>query len=96
MFVDVSFPDAVFFVDAMSSFGAVPLNMSDANIDYLVSSANKCIQGVPGFSFALCHTEHLLTCEGKVTRLFYKDLFSILSCDFFVVTEHPKFLYGFI
>jgi len=54
----------VFFVDAMSSFGAVPLNVADAEIDFLVSSANKCIEGVPGFSFALARREALLACEG--------------------------------
>ena len=45
---------AKYFVDAMSSFGAVTINLPEYNIDYLVSSANKCIEGVPGFSFVLC------------------------------------------
>ncbi|HVP21601.1 MAG TPA: aminotransferase class V-fold PLP-dependent enzyme, partial [Anaerolineaceae bacterium] len=53
-----------YFVDAMSSFGAVPLNISDAKIDYLVSSANKCIEGVPGFSFAIAKHESLLATRG--------------------------------
>ncbi len=43
----------VIMVDAMSSFGAVPIPMADWGIHYLVSSANKCIEGVPGFSFVL-------------------------------------------
>ena len=50
---------ARYFVDAMSSFGAVPVNLTDCNIDYLVSSANKCIEGVPGFSFILCKLSSL-------------------------------------
>src|SRR6185295_16041404 len=41
----------VFIVDAMSSFGALPIDLKAAGISYLVSSANKCIEGVPGFSF---------------------------------------------
>ena len=41
------------FVDAMSSFGAVPIDFEAAGIDYLVSSANKCIEGVPGFAFVI-------------------------------------------
>ena len=53
-----------YFVDAMSSFGAVPLNLADAHIDYLVSSANKCIEGVPGFSFVIARREALLETEG--------------------------------
>ena len=39
-----------FIVDAMSSFGAVDVNVAELGIDFLISSANKCIQGVPGFS----------------------------------------------
>ena len=37
----------------MSSFGALPLDLSEDGIDFLISSANKCLQGVPGFSFVL-------------------------------------------
>ena len=37
-------PTATYFVDAMSSFGAVPIDMLRGNIHFLVSSANKCIQ----------------------------------------------------
>lgn len=43
----------VFIVDAMSSFGAVPIDFAAGGIDYLISSANKCIEGVPGFSFVI-------------------------------------------
>ena len=59
----------VFFVDAMSSFGAVPVNLEDCGIDYLVSSANKCIEGVPGFSFVLARLETLLATEGWARTL---------------------------
>jgi len=59
----------IYFVDAMSSFGAVPLNLVDAQIDYLVSSANKCIEGVPGFAFVLARKETLLATEGYARSL---------------------------
>jgi 2-aminoethylphosphonate-pyruvate transaminase len=49
-------------VDAMSSFGAVPLDLGAA--DYVVSSANKCIEGVPGFSFVLARKAALAETEG--------------------------------
>ena len=62
-------PKAAFFVDAMSSFGAVPLNFAEGGIDYMVSSANKCIEGVPGFSFVIARTDHLLKCEGFARSL---------------------------
>ncbi len=53
-----------YFVDAMSSFGAVPLDLAQAQIDYLVSSANKCIEGVPGFGFTLARRSALEATEG--------------------------------
>ncbi|MCC6152501.1 MAG: 2-aminoethylphosphonate--pyruvate transaminase [Candidatus Hydrogenedentes bacterium] len=54
---------ARYFVDAMSSFGAVPIDFNAAHIDYLVSSANKCIEGVPGFGFVLARRDALNTTE---------------------------------
>jgi len=54
----------IFFVDAMSSFGAVPVDLEECGIDYLVSSANKCIEGVPGFSFVLARLDRMLETEG--------------------------------
>ncbi|MFR6185475.1 MAG: aminotransferase class V-fold PLP-dependent enzyme [Lawsonibacter sp.] len=58
-----------FIVDAMSSFGGVDIPVADWGIDFLVSSANKCIQGVPGFSFILCRRDKLLASEGKARSL---------------------------
>lgn len=54
----------VYFVDAMSSFGAVPLDVEASQIDFLVSSANKCLQGVPGFSYAIARKSALEKCKG--------------------------------
>jgi hypothetical protein len=51
-------------VDGMSSFGAVPLDIVKGNIDFLVSSANKCLQGIPGFSYAIVKKLILLNCKG--------------------------------
>ncbi len=53
-----------YFVDAMSSFGVIPLNLAESGIDYLVSSSNKCIEGVPGFSFILARRASLLETKG--------------------------------
>jgi 2-aminoethylphosphonate-pyruvate transaminase len=53
-----------YFVDSMSAFGGVPFSLVDCPVDYLVSSANKCIEGVPGFSFCICRRDCLLQTEG--------------------------------
>ncbi len=58
-----------FLVDAMSSFGGVDIPLKDWNIDFLVSSANKCIQGVPGFSFILARKKKLVASAGKARSL---------------------------
>ena len=60
---------AKFFVDAMSSFGAVPINLPECNVDYLVSSANKCIEGVPGFSFIIAKISSLKETKGYARSL---------------------------
>lgn len=58
-----------YVVDAMSSFGAYPIAFNATGPDFLVSSANKCIEGVPGFSFVLCRREILLGCDGWARSL---------------------------
>jgi len=58
-----------YFVDAMSSFGAIPINLSKCQIDYLVSSANKCVEGVPGFSFVLARRGSLEKTQGYARSL---------------------------
>lgn len=61
--------DVTFMVDAMSSFGAVPIPIADWNIDYLVSSSNKCIEGIPGFSFVLARRAALEQIDGYARSL---------------------------
>ena len=65
----------VFLVDSMSAFGGVPLDMGELGIDFLVSSANKCIQGVPGFGFVLAKRDELMKTKGYARSLSL-DLFS--------------------
>lgn len=64
-----------FIVDAMSSFGGIPINVPALKIDFLISSANKCIQGVPGFSFVICEREALQACQHNAKSLSL-DLYS--------------------
>jgi 2-aminoethylphosphonate-pyruvate transaminase len=59
----------VTIVDAMSSFGAYPISVADWEIDFLVSSANKCIEGVPGFAFVVARKSALAACEGYARSL---------------------------
>jgi len=72
---------ARYFVDAMSSFGAVPVNLPECNIDYLVSSANKCIEGVPGFSFVLCRLSSLKETAGYARSVSFNLLDQYLGFE---------------
>ncbi|MSU60999.1 MAG: 2-aminoethylphosphonate--pyruvate transaminase [Pedosphaera sp.] len=56
-------------VDAMSSFGAIPIDTQEIGADFIVSSANKCIEGVPGFSFVIARRDALLASEGHARCL---------------------------
>lgn len=68
-----------YIVDAMSSFGGVPMDIAELNIDFLISSANKCIQGVPGFAFVIARTEALERCKGR-SRSLSLDLYAQWRC----------------
>ena len=59
----------VYIVDAMSSFAGVEIPVQDLGIDFIISSANKCIQGVPGFTFIICKKSELMKCKGKAVSL---------------------------
>ena len=66
--------DKVFMVDAMSSFGALPLHMVEQNIDVMVSSSNKCLEGVPGFSYVVVKRD-LLEASAGACHSVVLDLF---------------------
>ena len=65
----------IFIVDAMSSFGGIDIPVENYDIDFIISSANKCIQGVPGFSFIIAKKEEILKCKNKARSLSL-DLYS--------------------
>ncbi|TQQ85083.1 2-aminoethylphosphonate--pyruvate transaminase [Peptacetobacter hominis] len=72
-----------FIVDAMSSFGGVVIDMDKLGADFMISSSNKCIQGVPGFSFIIARKDALKACEGKARSLSLDlyDQFKTMNID---------------
>ncbi|MCL6285216.1 2-aminoethylphosphonate--pyruvate transaminase [Ruegeria sp. 2012CJ41-6] len=52
-------------VDSMSAFGAIDLRPSDIRFEAMVSSANKCIEGVPGFGFIIARKSELEAARGN-------------------------------
>jgi 2-aminoethylphosphonate-pyruvate transaminase len=51
-------------IDSMSAFGALPLDVRDVACEAFVSSANKCIEGVPGFGFVIARKRALQEAKG--------------------------------
>ena len=52
-------------IDSMSAFGALDLDVSRIRYEAMVSSANKCIEGVPGFGFVIARKSELETTKGN-------------------------------
>ncbi|MGF6753603.1 2-aminoethylphosphonate--pyruvate transaminase [Paraburkholderia sp. GAS42] len=56
-------------VDAMSSFGALPIDLRNGGIDALVSASGKCLEGVPGMGFVIVRRSVLEASEGQSPSL---------------------------
>lgn len=56
-------------IDAMSAFGALPLDARTVAFDAVAASANKCLEGVPGLAFVVCRREALAETKGNATTL---------------------------
>ena len=56
-------------LDAMSSLGGIPIDMANDGVQFLISSANKCVQGVPGFGLVIAEQERLAATAGQARSL---------------------------
>ena len=63
-------------VDAMSSLFGEPLDVTAEGIDFVMASANKCLQGIPGVSFVLARRSAVEALEGRPPRSVYLDLYN--------------------
>jgi 2-aminoethylphosphonate-pyruvate transaminase len=56
-------------IDSMSAFGAEELDVNSIRYEAMVSSANKCIEGVPGFGFVIARKDALEAAKGNAHSL---------------------------
>ncbi|HUT49213.1 MAG TPA: 2-aminoethylphosphonate--pyruvate transaminase [Alphaproteobacteria bacterium] len=56
-------------LDAMSAFGALPLDLAQTPVQAVLASANKCLEGVPGIGFALIRAAALDAAAGNAPSL---------------------------
>ncbi len=71
--------NCTFIVDAISSFAGIPIDIKKCHVDFLISTANKCIQGMPGLAFIICHQPELAKIRNYPRRSFYLSLFDEYS-----------------
>lgn len=79
----------VFIVDTISSFAGISFDMKGCNIDFMMSTSNKCIQGMAGCSFVICKKEELYKTKDYPKRSFYLNLY--LNYDYFVKEHQTPF-----
>lgn len=56
-------------IDAMSAFGALPLDVRRIAFDAVAASSNKCLEGVPGLGFVVARKDALAEAAGNATTL---------------------------
>ena len=56
-------------IDAMSAFGAIPLEANQIRFDAVMASSNKCLEGIPGMGFALIRKDALERSKGNAHSL---------------------------
>ena len=61
-------------IDAMSSFGALPIDAREVPFDALIAASGKCLEGVPGMGFVFADKQALAAAEGNSHSL-AMDLF---------------------
>jgi 2-aminoethylphosphonate aminotransferase len=70
----------IFIVDAISSYAGIPIDIQKNNVDFLISTSNKCIQGMAGVSFVICNKTALEYLRPNPRRSFYLSLIDQYDC----------------
>ena len=79
----------VSLVDAMSSYAGIPIDLKKDPADYIVSSSNKCIQGMAGIGIVIAKLKELEAIKNFKKKSFYFDLYK----NFISQKEQGQFLF---
>ncbi|MDP5275454.1 2-aminoethylphosphonate aminotransferase [Chengkuizengella axinellae] len=77
------------FVDGMSSYAAIPIQMKEMNISYLAASSNKNLQGTAGISFVVSNVNKLKQLKSMRKRNYYLNLYE--QYKYFSETKQMRF-----
>ena len=81
--------NCVFIVDAISSFAGIPFSVKECNIDFMISTSNKCIQGMPGVFFIISKKIELEKLKEYPKKSFYLNLY--LNYEYFKKNNQTPF-----
>ena len=73
--------DCIFIADTISTYGLLPINMEEENIDFCMSSAQKGLCGMTGASWAVGRIDEIIKSKDYPKRSYYCNLF--MQYDFF-------------
>lgn len=76
-------------LDAMSSYAGIEINVEKTAIDFIISSSNKCIQGMAGIGIVIAKTSSLEKIKAYKTKSFYFNLYN----NFLNQKEKKQFLF---
>lgn len=62
-------------LDAISSYAGIPIDINQTHLDFVMSTSNKCIQGMAGIAFVICNKEKLDSCKDIPSKSLYLDLY---------------------
>jgi 2-aminoethylphosphonate aminotransferase len=81
--------NCVFIVDTISSFAGIPIDIKDCKIDFMMSTSNKCIQGMAGVAFIICKKSELEKLKDYPPRSYYLNLYN--QYQYFEKTGQSQF-----
>ncbi|MBS1271528.1 MAG: 2-aminoethylphosphonate--pyruvate transaminase [Candidatus Marinimicrobia bacterium] len=81
--------DLVTMVDTISSYAGIPIDLQGTPVDFLMSTSNKCIQGMAGLAFIICRNEVLKQLKDVPGRTVYLDLYK--QYEYFERTGQMRF-----
>ncbi len=67
--------NCIFIADTISSFAGLPIDIRECKLDFMFSTSNKCIQGVPGICFIICKRKELEKLKDLPRRNLYLSLY---------------------
>ena len=76
-------------VDTISSYAGIPIDLQETPVDFLMSTSNKCIQGMAGLAFIICRNEALKRLKDVPGRTFYLNLYK--QYEYFERTGQMRF-----